>query len=429
MKQLFKLFPLVGISLLLLSCSSGRVSPYRDGTVYDVSFKGDGTVTATLNKIDGGFRLTVSGEGRTKSYDDETQVPWHYISKRITEVQINDGITVIGNYMFYSLPVTGYMLPASLTAIGRDAFREDAELFSYSGSDIANGCDATIYFYQEEMPTESDVYWHYKNGVPTVWSTIKMFFIGNSFTYFYDIPMIVEGLAKSLNEMIDVDYVVKGSTTLATHANHTSETGVQIYNKLTETNDYDYVILQEQSSTPYSNYNNFKSGASSLASDVKTTQKHCEVRLYSTWAYQDIATTQSKTIPDLEKLIRDAYIKLANEVTNIDDVNFVGPAFTKVYTDYANIPLYYSDNKHQSLYGAYLSACIHVLSMIDNINIDETDFFGDKIVKYVKENDPTSQFYDRMEGSISESDARTLISIAKETVAKYSIDVDNSEIG
>lgn len=427
MKPILKLFPLLGMSVVLFSCSP-RVSPYQDGKTYDVSFKHDGTVKATLKKVKGGFNLVVKGTGRTKSYEDESKTPWHYISKRIIGLEVREGITTIGNYLFYSLTsVKGCLLPSTITAIGRDGFNENHELYSMSGDSITNACDATIYFYQEEMPEESGKYWHYKNGVPTAWTTLKMLFIGNSFTYYYDIPKLVEGLGKSLNEMIQVDYVVKGSTTLATHANHTSETGVQIQNKLLENDDYKYVVLQEQSTTSYGNYNNFKTGVTNLASDVRSTQKNCKVRLYSTWAYQEAADNQNKTIPELEQLIREKYINCANEVAAVDDVNFVGPAFTKVLNDYPEINLYYGDNKHPSKYGAYLSACVHVLSMIDNINIDETDFFGTKAGSYVNTNDPGAQSPTNFGDGISEDIARTLIAVAKDTVARYTINVDNGE--
>ena len=427
MKPILKLFPLLGMSVVLFSCSP-RVSPYQDGKTYDVSFKHDGTVKATLKKVKGGFNLVVKGTGRTKSYEDESKTPWHYISKRIIGLEVKEGITTIGNYLFYSLTsVKGRLLPSTITAIGRDGFNENHELYSMSGDSITNACDATIYFYQEEMPEESGKYWHYKNGVPTAWTTLKMLFIGNSFTYYYDIPKLVEGLGKSLNEMIQVDYVVKGSTTLATHANHTSETGVQIQNKLLENDDYKYVVLQEQSTTSYGNYNNFKTGVTNLASDVRSTQKNCKVRLYSTWAYQEAADNQNKTIPELEQLIREKYINCANEVAAVDDVNFVGPAFTKVLNDYPEINLYYGDNKHPSKYGAYLSACVHVLSMIDNINIDETDFFGTKPGSYVNTNDPGAQSPTNFGDGISEDIARTLIAVAKDTVARYTINVDNGE--
>ena len=426
MKPFLKLFSVLGISLTLFSC--GRVSPYVDGATYDISFKGDGTVTATLHKIKDGFNLTVNGTGRTKSFEDTSNVPWHYISKRIIDLKVNEGITTIGNNLFYSLTsIKGCLLPSTINAIGRAGFNENAELYSLSGDTITNACDATIYFYQETMPEESGKYWHYKNGVPTAWTTLKMLFIGNSFTYYYDIPKLVEGLGKSLNEMIHVDYVVKGSTTLSTHANHSSETGVKIQNYLNENDDYKYVVLQEQSTTPYSNYNNFKKGASDLASDVKSTQKNCKVVLYSTWAYQEAAQSMEKSIPELEKIIRDNYIKCANEVTNIDDVNFVGPAFSKVYEDYPHIALYYGDNKHPSKYGAYLSMLVHVLSMIKDVNIDDTDFYGTKPGSYVNTNDPDAQSPTDFGSGIEESIANTLIEVAKDTVSRYSINVDDSD--
>ena len=428
MKRISKIFPLLACSTLLFACGGGQ-DAYKDGDSYDISSKGDGSVKATLHKIKGGFNLTVTGKGRTKSFDSESDVPWHYISKRIIKLTIKDGIQTIGNRMFASLTtVKGCMLPSTITAIGVDGFNENFELYSFSATSVENHSDATIYLYKEDMPEQSDVYWRYKNGEPTVWSTIKMLFIGNSFTYFYDVPKLVEGLVKSANEMIAVDYVVKGSTTLSTHADHGSETGTQIYNKLLTTNDYDYMILQEQSTTSYTNYNNFKTAVTSLAKDAKDTQKNCEVRLYSTWAYDEILSEEYDTIPKLEKLIRDQYIKCANEVANVTDVDFVGPAFTKVATDkaYENIPLYYSeDNKHQSMYGAYLSACIHALSIVDGISLDNTDFYGAKLGQYISTNDPHAQSPVDFGAGISQENAKLLIELAKETVKTYSINTDD----
>ena len=425
MKRISKIFPLLACSTLLFACG-GRQDAYKDGDSYDISSKGDGSVKATLHKIKGGFNLTVSGKGRTKSYDSESDVPWHYISKRIIDLTIKDGIQTIGNRMFASLTsVKGAMLPTTVTAIGNDGFNEDFELYSLSATSVENHSNATIYLYQETMPEESDVYWRYKNGVPTVWSTINMLFVGNSFTYYYDIPKLVEGLIKSGNEMVNVEYVVEGATTLTTHSSHTSATGLQIYNKLINSNKYNYVILQEQSTTSYSNYNNFKTAVTSLARDVKQTQKNCEVRLYSTWGFEDALYGEYDSIPKLEKLIRDKYIQCANEVANVSDVNFVGPAFTDVYENQSNINLYYSDSKHQSMYGAYLSACVHALSMIKDLNIDNTDFYGAKLGQYISQNDPSAQNPKNFGDGISETDAKTLIEVAKETVKNYSINVDD----
>lgn len=425
MKPILKLFSLLACSVVLASCNV-RDADYKDGTTFDVSTRHDGSVKATLHKIKGGFNLTLSGKGRTKSFDDEKDVPWHYISKRIIDLTIKDGVQTIGNRMFYSLTsVKGTMLPASVSAIGNDGFNPDFELYSLSETDVENHSHATIYLYREDMPEDSDIYWRYKNGVPTVWSTIKMLFVGNSFTYYYDIPKLVEGLVKSANEMIEVDYVTQGSATLEDHSSHTAGTGLQIYNKLISTNKLDFVVLQEQSTTSYSNYNDFKSAATSLAKDVKQTQKKCEVRLYSTWAYEGALFGEYDSIPKLEELIRGKYVQCANEVSYVDDVNFVGPAFTDVYLNHKNINLYYSDSKHQSMYGAYLSACVHVLSMIKDINLDNTDFYGAKLGQYISTNDPSAQNPKNFGDGISEADAKTLIEVAKNTVESYSINVED----
>ena len=425
MKQISKIFPLLACSVMLFACAS-REQTYKDGTSYDISSRGDGSVKATLHKIKGGFNLTVSGKGRTKSFENDKEVPWNYISKRIIQLTIKDGVQTIGNRMFNSLTsVQGTLLPSSVTAIGNDGFNENFELYSLSATSVENHSDATIYIYQETMPSESDVYWRYKNGVPTVWSTNKMLFIGNSFTYYYDIPKLVEGLAKSVHEMVDVSYVVKGSSYLADHANHTSETGMQVYNKLLASDDYDNIILQEQSTTSYGNYDKFKNAVASLTSDIKKTQKRCNVKLYSTWGYESALFDEYDSIPKLEKLITDSYIKCATEVNDVSGVNFVGPAFTKLYTEHKEMATYYSDNRHPSMYGSYLSACVHALSMFKDINIDNTDFYGAKLNQYIQENDPTAQNPKDFGSGITQSEAKVLIEIAKDVVSSYTTETDD----
>ncbi|MGM9764716.1 MAG: hypothetical protein ACI3ZO_00025, partial [Candidatus Cryptobacteroides sp.] len=49
----------------------------------------------------------------------------------------------------------------------------------------------------------------------------------------------------------------------------------------------------------------------------------------------------------------------------------VGQAFRTVYNGTSGINLYYTDNKHQSDYGAYLKACVNYLIMFG------TAFTGD----------------------------------------------------
>ena len=69
------------------------------------------------------------------------------------------------------------------------------------------------------------------------------------------------------------------------------------------------------------------------------------------------------TIPQMEAKIRAEYASAAKEIGAT--VCNVGEAFTKVYTENNDINLYYSeDNKHPSYNGAFLSACVHVSTIL-----------------------------------------------------------------
>jgi len=104
-----------------------------------------------------------------------------------------DGITTVGNNK-YSYVNTGcdleysaienIVIPASVTKIYSNVFKQCLQLSSvfYMGSEedwgkitiesAGNVCltDATRYYYSETQPVDSGNYWHYVDGVPTVWT-------------------------------------------------------------------------------------------------------------------------------------------------------------------------------------------------------------------------------------------------------------------
>ena len=66
--------------------------------------------------------------------------------KEITELIIPDGVTSIGNYVFYNCSsLTSVTIPNSVTSIGRSAFSECASLTSVHISDIAAWCKIDFY--------------------------------------------------------------------------------------------------------------------------------------------------------------------------------------------------------------------------------------------------------------------------------------------
>ncbi len=91
----------------------------------DCSAAGDGSVTWSYDADT--TTLTISGTGAMKDYKrigKKNKAPWITASwaSSIKIVEINDGVTRIGNYAFYGLPITSVALPDTAVEIGDYAF-------------------------------------------------------------------------------------------------------------------------------------------------------------------------------------------------------------------------------------------------------------------------------------------------------------------
>ena len=185
------------------------------------------------------------------------------------------------------------------------------------------------------------------------------------------VPMYFKDIATNLGYDFEVDWVVKGSHKLALFANVQDEMGKVVDDKL-QTKTYTHVILQEHSTTPVKDYQLFATAVKSLKTKIDKYQDNCKTVLYQTWGSEGrLSGTGCKDIVELEMKLREAYTNVGNKWGC--DVHYVGKAFTTVYQQHPEINLYNKDKVHQSDYGAYLSALVHVkgvfnadLSKVDN---------------------------------------------------------------
>ena len=186
---------------------------------------------------------------------------------------------------------------------------------------------------------------------------------------------LTKEIAASIGIDLEVDFVVKGAHTLKKFANEKDEMGAIVDGKLKSASDYDYIVLQEQSTAPVNDYKSFSGGVESLLNKINDTQKDCKVYLYATWGYPSAISEGSifSSVSKMEELIRDAYHKCGEELSL--PVSNVGEAFTYVFENYSNINLYISDEKHPSYAGAYLSSCVRVANMF-NVDVREVSFNG-----------------------------------------------------
>ena len=361
------------LALCTLS-SCGNDAPQTqtyDGRVFDISEKQDGSLTAQSVKDGNYYSLNITGEGLAINYSKKEEVPWNPIIKKINKVTINDGIENIGDYYFFSLPLEYFILPASVKAAGDNSFNSVSNIFTY-GDLLPNITNA--YYYSESKPGGEGNYFYMDNGEPHIWiiSPVSFLFIGNSFTYRGtnisdtenpEVPADFKKIAANLNITVNIDSVCKGSHTLAKFANKDDEMGAIVETKLT-TKQYDYVILQEQSTTPINNYNNFANAIKAIKKRVSETQNKCQVVLYETWGTpSNVASdpqTYGATVTAMEAKVRDAYTRAGEECEC--PVNYIGKAFTYAY-EHEHINIYADDNRHQNGLGAYLSAASHVRSL------------------------------------------------------------------
>ena len=189
----------------------------------------------------------------------------------------------------------------------------------------------------------------------------NVLFIGNSFTFYNDLDAMANNLAQSVGlTNFHAERVAASSYRLSQHADGNDEVGKQVEEKL-KNNHYTHIIMQEQSTLPVSNYNNFLAGATALYNKIKTYQSDAKVSLYETWGFNNMVGNYGSSIPECEANLYNAYRNCARAL-NVD-VHYVGRAFTKSYQEQPAINLYHTDDKHPSFKGTYLSGLIHLASI------------------------------------------------------------------
>lgn len=178
----------------------------------------------------------------------------------------------------------------------------------------------------------------------------RVLFVGNSFTkHNYDIPKLVEEMMKFEGLDAECEGSIAGGKSLVDQRS-------KVESKLRNFK-YTHVILQEHSYGPISKYDQFESTVVALAKKIE--ENKAKLMLYQTWAYDKDVWNGISREQMTDKLV-EGYAKVAEKVGAT--INPVGIAFEKYYLR-GNLPTLYCDMSHPSVYGAYLSACVHYASI------------------------------------------------------------------
>ena len=171
----------------------------------------------------------------------------------------------------------------------------------------------------------------------------RVLFIGNSYTYFWNLPQLVSAMAESQGENIYTEQSTSGGVNWKQHWEGDKELKTQ---ELIKNGDWDIVVLQNHSLSTFKNQDEFFEYGKKLISLVKSSA--AQPLLYVTWSRE--------ANPLMQEGINEAYFKLAEETGS--DVLAVGSAWSEAKKLKPELELYHPDGSHSSPYGSYLTAAL-----------------------------------------------------------------------
>lgn len=192
--------------------------------------------------------------------------------------------------------------------------------------------------------------------------SVRVLFIGNSYTYYHDLSNMVQKIASTIAN----DYRMKLSCTALTSGGYT-------FKKHLERNDeknaikkgcWDYVVLQEQSSAPAMPTSIVQretyTYARQLDSLIHAYNPHAKVIFYMTWGHKDGCQDNHDGYPliDTYKGMQHRLITSYLEMAYMNNAWCapVGMDWNRVREEHPYANLYWPDGSHPSVLGTYLAA-------------------------------------------------------------------------
>ena len=189
--------------------------------------------------------------------------------------------------------------------------------------------------------------------------SVRVLWIGNSYTYFNDLPKMVQELAATKKMKMACTRVVKGGARFSGHLENENLL------KLLKEGGWDYVVLQEQSANP-------AKPTGMVAQEVYPyAQKLCELArkgspkakiiFYMTWGHKYGNLQQQvenypldDTYAGMQERLKTSYLEMAYD--NNAWCAPVGMAWKQVREERPYCILYKPDMSHPSVRGSYLAA-------------------------------------------------------------------------
>ena len=186
---------------------------------------------------------------------------------------------------------------------------------------------------------------------------MNVLFIGNSYTYFSDMPRLFEKLAVSNQKNVTVRSITKGGRRLEQFADAADPVTAELDQLLAE-EVFDVCFIQEQSVLPAVDFERFADGLGCVVGKVGS--RAGKFILYATWGRKagcDVLAEHGWTTESMTHILSDAYQKAA--ALYGAGVSQVGRNFLYITENHPQIDLYNKDLSHPSYLGSCLAALTH----------------------------------------------------------------------
>ncbi len=212
--------------------------------------------------------------------------------------------------------------------------------------------------------------------------TTRVFFIGNSFTYTSDVPGLMKGLCDSAKVGFYYQQHTPGGISVGDISQDTFAhwRNRDVFNTL-RLGIWDYVVLQDNQGRFVLNYGTFPSPSTSRVIEghikIRDSMKHynacANMILFAGWAVQGALPPYGSTGSALIDRINANYSFLNDSMHQV--VSPIGIAWKRAIVALPTVNLWSADSTHESLEGAYLTACV-IYSTIFRLNPENIRFTG-----------------------------------------------------
>ena len=206
--------------------------------------------------------------------------------------------------------------------------------------------------------------------------TTKVLFIGNSLTYFNNMPNMVQQIAQKAGKMILAESATISGLALRHIVNNTS-----IHNKI-RSNDWDYIILQSDDISAFPDmYTIELNTLSTFMKIIAENNESTKIIYQMIWGLRNGVNVQELNGEFVYYSYWDYIVKIYNGTIYIADnknliISPVGWAWRQCRMENPEIELFSSDNAHPSYKGSYLCAAVHYAILFQE-DCSENPYNGD----------------------------------------------------